>query len=221
MVVLATKLYVEGDARKRSLQALESMIDNSIGELEVTYDIGIRHDAFPSITIDGEDAPVARRLLGQEWGTVTPDRTDGETYIGTLEQWDEDGFILDAGEDVRISSEDIGLGTGSPAQIVERFGLVQHQRLSFVAGETPHLADEQLDQLYDWRRGEGRLNVNSVTRGELRATINRAGHAHDIITIERLGLLEHSVVCKADTDPPGLLANIGQYVQGEMRCVIT
>lgn len=221
MVVLATKLYVEGDARERALQSFSAMIDNEIGDLEVSYDIGIRHDDFPSVTIDGEDAPVARRVLSEEWGAIAPDRSAGETYIGTLEHWDDDGIVLDAGSRVRISAEQLELGPGTPAQIVERFGLVQHQRLGFIEGETPRIADETLDQLFDWRRGPGRLNVNSATRGELRATINRAGHADDIITIERLGLLEQSVVCKEGTDPPGLLATIGRYVPGEMRCVIT
>lgn len=220
MVVLATKVYIAGDARERALQSLEAQIENRIGGLEVDFDIGIRHDAFPSVTIQGEDAPVARRALAEEWGAITPDREDGETYIGTLESWDDDGFDLDAGESVHIPAETIELGPGRPAQLVERFGLVQHQRLAFVEGDPPRLAEEQLDRLFDWQRGSGRVNVNSVTRGEVHATVNRAGHAEDIITIDRLGLLEQSIVCKEGTDPPGLLAAIGSYLPGEMRAVI-
>ncbi|WP_122091363.1 DUF2110 family protein, partial [Halalkalicoccus subterraneus] len=58
-------------------------------------------------------------------------------------------------------------------------------------------------------------------RGEVRATVNRAGHAKDIVTVERLGLLEQSVVCREGTDPPGLLAAIGPHLTSELRCVIT
>ncbi|MFB6303773.1 MAG: DUF2110 family protein, partial [Haloferacaceae archaeon] len=90
----------------------------------------------------------------------------------------------------------------------------------FVAGDPPRLADAERDRLYDWTRGNGRVNVNSATRGEVRATVNRAGHAHDIVTVERLGLLEQSVVCKPDTDPPGMLAAIGEYLPAELRCVV-
>jgi len=129
---------------------------------------------------------------------------------------------------VQIPADEIGLGRGSPEQVVERFGLVQHLSVRFVYGgdvgdpdaEPSRLSDAERDRLYDWQRGDGRLNVNSATRGEVRATVNRAGHAQDIITVERLGLLEQSVVCTEDTDPPGLLASIGSYLPAEMRCVV-
>ncbi|MFB6177500.1 MAG: DUF2110 family protein, partial [Halobaculum sp.] len=49
---------------------------------------------------------------------------------------------------------------------------------------------------------------------------NRAGHARDILTVERLGLLEQSVVCKGGTDPPGLLSAVGQYLPAELKCVV-
>jgi hypothetical protein len=54
----------------------------------------------------------------------------------------------------------------------------------------------------------------------VRATVNRAGHADDIVTVERLGLLEQSIVCKDETDPPGLLASVGEYLPAEMLCVV-
>ncbi|NHN49967.1 DUF2110 family protein [Halostella sp. JP-L12] len=223
MVVLATKLYVEGDARERSLDSLRSLVANALGDLDVTYEVGVRHDDFPSVTVEGDDAVVARNLLREEWGEITGEFEAGETYVGTLERWDEDGFVLDAGEAVRIPADEIDLGPGSPAQVRERFGLVQHLPMRFVYGgenEPNRLADEERDRLYDWTRGDGRVNVNSATRGEVRATVNRAGHAQDIVTVERLGLLEQSIVCTESTDPPGLLASIGQYLPAELRAVV-
>ena len=221
MVVLATKLYVSGDARERTERSLDALIRNTIGDLAVTWTIGVRHDDFPTITIEGDDAPVARAALREEWGEITPDHADGDIVIGTLEAWNDRGWVLDCGEDVLVPPEGLPLGPVTPAQLVERFGIVQHQRLRVAWGDEPQLADEQVDELYEWRRGPGRLNVNSVTRGEVRSTLNRAGHAQDVITIERLGLLEQSVICKDDTDPPGLLASVGQYLPGEMRCVVS
>ncbi|WP_265111274.1 DUF2110 family protein [Halosolutus halophilus] len=227
MVVLATKLYVEGDARDRALDSLRSLVDNEIGDLDVEYEVGIRHDDFPSVTIDGDDAVVARNVLREEFGEIVPDLEAGETYVGTLESWDDDGFALDAGqgEGVRIPAAELGLGPGSPGQIRERYGLVQHVPLRFVyedpdAEGKSRLADEEVDRLYEWTRGTGRLNVNSATRAEVRATLNRAGHAQDYVTVERLGLLEQSVLCTEDTDPPGLLASVGEYLPAELRCVV-
>lgn len=227
MVVLATKLYVEGDARERALDSLASLLEDDLGELAVKYDVGVRDDNFPSVTITGEDAAVARNLLAERWGTITPHFETGERYVGTLASWDDDGFRLDAGRDVTIPADAIGLGPGSPGQIRTRFGLVQHLPIEFVyegVGDdgtpTGRLSDEQRDTLFEWRRGAGRVNVNSSTRAEVRATINRAGHARDIVTVERLGLLEQSVVCSDETDPPGLLASIGGYLPAELLALV-
>jgi hypothetical protein len=207
MVVLATKLYVSGDARERAVDSLRSLVGNALDDLDVRYEVGVRHDDFPSVTVSGEDAVVARNLLREEWGEVTGEFEAGETYVGTLERWDEDGFVLDAGEAIRVPASELGLGPGSPEQVRERFGLVQHLPLRFVYGgdedgETPHrLAEAERDRLYEWTRGDGRVNVNSATRAEVRATVNRA-------------------VPGEGTDPPGLLASIGEHLPAELRCVV-
>ena len=223
MVVLATKVYVRGETRRRAMDSLESLVANDLADLEVEFTLGLRDDGFPSVTITGEDAPVARNLLEEEWGAITPHREAGEVHVGTFESWDDDGVTLDAGEDVRVPADELGLGQGTPSQVRRRFGLVQHVPLRFVEGgdgEPNRLADAERDRLYDWTRGTGRVNANSVTRAQLRATVNRAGHADDIVTVERLGLLEQSVVCKEDTDAPGLLSDVGPYLESELFAVV-
>ncbi|MFC4360001.1 DUF2110 family protein [Halobium salinum] len=224
MVVLATKCYVTGDARDRALDGLRSIVDNELGDLDVDFEVGVRHDDFVIVTVEGDDAAVARNLLRERWGELPAadeDLVPGEAYVGTLESWDDEGFTLDVGREVRIPSEELGLGPGSATQVKERFGLVQHLPMRFVYGEPSRLADTERDRLYDWSRGAGRVTVNSSTRAEVRATVNRAGHAEDIVTVERLGLLEHSIVCKDSTDPPGLLASIGRHLPAELSCVVT
>jgi hypothetical protein len=240
MVVLATKCYVDGGARERAMDSLTSQVANSLGDLDVAADVGLRDDDFPTVTVSGPDETVARNVLAEEWGEITPQTRPGEVAVGTLDSWDDAGFVLDAGfgNYVRIPADEIGLGQGTPEQVRTRFGLVQHLPLRYVAGEggvetdetsgvadrrsgdPSRLADAERDRLYDWTRGEGRVNVNSATRSEVRATVNRAGHAEDIVTVERLGLLEQSIVCREGTDPPGLLASIGQYLPAELLCVV-
>ncbi len=222
MVVLATKVYVDGEARDRALDSLESLVDNDLAALDADFTVGLRDDDFPSVTVTGTDAPVARNLLAEEWGAVTPQREADATHVGTLESWDDDGITLDAGEPVRVPADELGLGRGTPAQVRTRFGLVQHLPLRFRDPDDgpPRLADAERDRLYDWTRGTDRVNVNSATRAEVRATVNRAGHADDIVTVERLGLLEQSIVCREGTDAPGLLADIGPHLRSELLAVV-
>lgn len=227
MVVLATNIYVEGEAKGRAIDSLRSLIRNDFGELAVEWTLGVRGDGFPSVTIDGPDAVVARNVLRERWGSITPEFKSGEEYVGTLEAWDDTGIVLDAGEQIRVPSENLGLGPGTPEQIRTRFGLIQHLPMRFVYDDSPQLADAERDRLYEWSRGntndrpvQGRVHVNSATRAEVRATVNRAGHAEDIVTVERLGLLEQAIVCRNGTDPPGVLAAIGQYLPSELLCVV-
>ena len=222
MVVLATKVYVDGKAERRAMDSLESLVNDDLAELGVEFTVGLRDDEFPSVTVTGADATAARNLLTDRWDAVTPHREAGETHVGTLESWDDEGFVLDAGESVRVPADELGLGRGSPAQVRKRFGLVQHVPLRFREREEgpPRLADDERDRLYEWTRGADRVNVNSATRAEVRATVNRAGHAEDIVTVERLGLLEQSVVCREGTDAPGLLADIGPHLRSELLAVV-
>ncbi|WP_276250715.1 DUF2110 family protein [Haloarcula rara] len=226
MVVLGSKVYVTGDARERALDGLRGLVTDRFGDLDVEFDIGHREDDFPVVTVTGPDEVVARNVLREEFGEVVPTHEAGETYVGTLDSWDDDGFVLDAGPagDVQIPAENLELGQGTPHQIRKRFGLVQHLPLRFVAGSEPRLADEEVDRLYDWKRGgdhgNGRVNTNSATRSEVRATVNKSGHAQDIVTVERLGLLEMSIICNPDTDAPGLLSDIGRFMPSELLAVV-
>ncbi|XGI83742.1 DUF2110 family protein [Halorutilales archaeon Cl-col2-1] len=219
--VLNSKIYVEGDARGRALDGAEAVIRDRLEGLDVEYEVRLREDDRIEVEGIGEDIEMALSLLADEFGEFETDPEKGETYVGTLESWDEDGFTVDIGREVLVPAESLdALGAGTPSQIRERYGLVQHTPLEVVWEDTPHLSDDQADELWDWQKGNGRINVNSSTRGEVRATVNRAGHAQDIVTVERLGFLEQSIICKQDTDPPGLLAEIGKYIQGEMKCVV-
>ncbi|MFB6187186.1 MAG: DUF2110 family protein, partial [Halobacteriaceae archaeon] len=88
MVVLATKIYVSGDAKERAIDGLSDIVSNDIGDLNVRWDIGIRHDGFPSVTIEGDDKTAAQNVLRDRFGEITPTFEEGNIYVGTLERWD-------------------------------------------------------------------------------------------------------------------------------------
>ncbi len=222
-VELNAYVYVEGEARRRVMDSVEGLISNAVGELEFTYSVELTGEGYLEVSGEGEDATVARNILTEEFGERVDEARVGELYTAHLESWSPDGFAVDCGVSLDVPVESLEeLGKGSPSQIRQRYGLVQHLPLEVEAtgdGEA-RLSDLQVDELWDWTRGSGRLNVNSTTRSEIRATLNRAGHADDVVTVERLGLLEQSVVCREETDPPGLLSSVGPYVHGEMLCVV-
>ena len=88
MVVLATKCYVEGDARDRALDGMGSLVANDVGELAVDWQVGVRDDGFVQVDVTGEDAAVARTVLAETWGEIVAHDeglTAGEEYERTHE----------------------------------------------------------------------------------------------------------------------------------------
>lgn len=224
MLRLAQQCYVHGDARGRALQGLQAMLDDQIGELDVTSDIEVVDEEYVTVTFDGSDASVAEAVVAEVFLSIAEAPEAASTSGAVLLRWDAGGWTVGLGPGVErtLPAEDLGLGPGGGLQLRERFGVVQHMPVEITLAETPTLSETTRDLLYGWRRDDagGRVTVNSVTRGQLRATINRAGLADAIITIERVGLLEQSVRCAEGTDPPGLVAAIGPYLPAEMKCVI-
>ena len=72
-----------------------------------------------------------------------------------------------------------------------------------------------------WKKAStDRVTVNGATRSEIKYAIKKTGHSRDIYGIERLGLLEHAIVCRENTDGPGIVASIGPRLQSEIGVVI-
>ncbi|MDR9411649.1 MAG: DUF2110 family protein [Haloquadratum sp.] len=224
MLRLAQQCYVHGDARGRALQGLRAMLEDQIGGLDVTSAIAVGADEYVDVELTGPDATVAEAVVGEAFPTVASDPETATASGAVLLRWDAAGWTVGLGPGVErtLPADELGLGPGGGLQLRERFGVVQHMPVELSLEGTPTLADATRDLLYGWRRDAagGRVTVNSVTRGQLRATINRAGLADAIVTIERIGLLEQSVRCAEGTDPPGVVAAIGPYLPAEMKCVI-
>jgi len=80
---------------------------------------------------------------------------------------------------------------------------------------------KQLDLWWGWKKAAtDRVTVNGATRSEIKSAIKKTGHGRDIYEIERLGLLEHAIVCREKTDGPGIVAAIGHRLKSEMGVII-
>ncbi len=57
-----------------------------------------------------------------------------------------------------------------------------------------------------------RLIILGATRSQVEKAIKNTGHLRDIVKIERLGFLEHAVICKWGTSARGLIPELGPFL---------
>ncbi|TAH65731.1 MAG: DUF2110 family protein, partial [Methanosarcina mazei] len=148
-------------------------------------------------------------------------------YMGFLQAFPEDSFIVNIGVPVQVEAEELkALGTGKPKQLASRFGLIPHLPVEIEVLEAnkkikARFTKKQLDLWWGWKKAStDRVVINAATRSEIKSAIKKTGHGRDIYEIERLGLLEHAVVCRETTDGPGIVAAIGPRLKSEMGVVI-
>lgn len=72
------------------------------------------------------------------------------------------------------------------------------------------LTEAQLSQFNSWIHSNlDRLVVSGALHSQIERAIKVSKHNRDIIKIERLGLLEHALVCKLGTEAVGLIPKLG------------
>lgn len=212
--------------RERAIRSLQALIDNELKDLEVKIEISVTPEKWAEITLFGEDEEVSANFLLNLYGTPVEQAEPGKTYRGFVRAIREDAILVNIGCPLRLEAGELkALGTGNPEQVAARFGIIPHMPVEVEILESNGLrarfTKKQLDLFWSWKKaGTDRVIVNATTRSELKAALKRTGHGRDIYEIERLGLMEHAVVCKEDTDGPGIVAAIGPYLKSEIGVVI-
>lgn len=201
-------------------RSFEAMLRNDLSGLRVTYSLTLT--SWISVTVTGSEEKVAADLLVRQYGELR-DARPGETVRAWLAGINDSGIALDTGCK-RVSVPCVRLkpfGRGTVEQIASRFGLIRCLPLQIrLVGESDaEFTKNQIDALWRWKKGTDRINVNNATRAQIHAALKRSRHARDVYAIERLGILEHSIVCKKGTDAPGLIPQIGPYLESELACV--
>ena len=208
-----------GNAGKTA-RSFEAMLRNDLSGLRVIYSLTLT--SWISVTISGSEEQVAGDLLVRRYGELRDPRP-GDIARALVAGINDDGIALDTGckrvlvPCVRLEP----FGRGTVEQIASRFGLIHCLPLQVrLVGEfDAEFTKNQIDALWRWRKGTDRINVNNATRAQVHAALKRSGHGRDVYAIERLGILEHSIVCKKGTDAPGLVPQIGPYLESELACV--
>jgi hypothetical protein len=227
MIKVVTLQHIYGKNRDRMAGLLKTLVENELKNLEVKVEISITPENWAEYTLEGEDEEVSANLLVSRYGTPAKKAEPGKVYMGFLQAFGEDAFLVDIGIPVRIEAEELkALGSGKPKQLALRFGLIPHLPVEVEIIEAnknvkARFTKKQLDTLWSWKKAAtDRVTVNGVTRSEIKRAIKKTGHGRDIYEIERLGLLEHAIVCQEKTDGPGIVAAIGPYLKSDLGVVI-
>jgi hypothetical protein len=185
----------------------------------------------------GEDAETFLNLLKEEFG-------EAPVLRSKVERWDiRRGFITGSGRVGFGVYVDIGIlepsrkdalyplhrmraqlsdgASKSSREILQENGLSDYFPIDVVVTElqgenvTVELADKTRDQLLWWNKLLfDRVIVAGVDKYYVEKIVGSVGLGLDVIKIETLSLLVQCLVCKLDTDAPGVIAKIGNRLRG-------
>jgi hypothetical protein len=185
----------------------------------------------------GEDVETFLNLLKEEFG-------EAPVLRSKVERWDiRRGFITGSGRVGFGVYVDIGIlepsrkdalyplhrmraqlsdgASKSSREILQENGLSDYFPIDVVVTElqgenvTVELADKTRDQLLWWNKLLfDRVIVAGVDKYYVEKIVGSVGLGLDVIKIETLSLLVQCLVCKLDTDAPGVIAKIGNRLRG-------
>ncbi len=214
--------------RERAINSLKALVENELKELDVDFEISVTPEQWAEISLEGEDEEVSENFLVSKYGTPAHKAEPGKVYRGFIHAVEEDVLVVNIGIPVRVEAGELkALGSGKAKQLAARFGLIRNLPAEIEIIESKggrpkgRFSQKQLDLWWEWKKvGTDRVIINAATRSEIKSAIKKTGHGRDIYEVERLGLLEHAIVCREKTDGPGIVAAIGPHLKSEIGVVI-
>ncbi|MFY9201618.1 MAG: DUF2110 family protein, partial [Methanosarcina flavescens] len=127
MIKVVTLQHIYGKNRERMAELLKTLVENELKDLEVKVEISITPENWAEFTLEGEDEEVSANLLTSRYGTPAQKAEPGKVYMGFLQAFLEDAFLVNIGIPVRVEAGELkALGSGKPKQLASRFGLIPH-----------------------------------------------------------------------------------------------
>lgn len=230
-VTLLEKVY--GPISSKTLKpTLSSLCKGLKVSLEV---VGETNRGWVEIEVSGEDETAALRYLDQKVGlapasvnelkkfstiggkVVSSGKSRSDLYVDIGVSSPR---ICDAAVPLQSLQAQLADGKKLPLQrIIELFCFYDHLPLEVkIVGRVNAenecvvavLSEAQLSQITRWIRSNvDRLIVLGALSSHVERAIKASKHGRDIIKIERLGLLEHAIVCKLGTEAVGLIPKLG------------
>lgn len=232
-VTLLEKLYAN-----LSRKTAESRIQASCEGLDVTIKVAeVTKRGWIRLDVSGEDEVAALSLLEKEFGIVpvyAKNVIEGDVYSGkiilsgrsSIEIYVDVGVFLPEYMEATVTLQHLQAqlvdGKKLPLQrITQLFCFLDNLPIRIlikrIDGKRNHfiaeLAEAQISLISQWTGSNlERLIVVGVFSDTVENAVKRIGHLRDIAEIERLGMLEHAVVCKLGTNAVGLIPKLGRLM---------
>ena len=220
----------------RGLNPVWNVLSKEASGLRVDWEIAAPHQ-WIEVRARGEDAETFLNLLREKFG-------EAPVLRSKVERWDlHKGFITGSGKVGFGVYVDIGIlepsrkdalyplhrmraqladgASKSSREILQDQGLADYFPVEVVVIElqgenvTVELADRTRDQLLWWNKLLfDRAIAVGIDKDYAERVVQSAGLGLDVIKIETLSLLVQCLVCKLDTDAPGVIAKIGNRLRG-------
>ena len=230
-VTVLEKVY--GPIQPEALQPYFAGICSGL-EVKVMV-VGVNPRGWIQLEVDGEDEEVAVRLLEREVGLAPITLQQAWTHPtlkGKVSSVERGGLLVDVGiihptptdayiplQRLRAQAAD---GAPTPIhEIVDTYCLHANVpvevRLIERRGEDGRIeaefSDTQIGIFHDWAASHlDRLVILGATHHSIKRALKASKHWRDVIRVERLGLLEHAVLCKLGTDAEGLIPELGPHL---------
>jgi hypothetical protein len=221
------------------LRQVEKALNEPLGELSVDAKIkGTIADRWAQVNLEGEDETIAATYIANEIGICPASMenlkktTDLKGYITSFEKNTEE-LLVDVGvfqpkimcARIPLQRLQAQLETDveiAPNKIIELWALCRDLPISVnivQLDEKENLmkaefSDNQVKKLKIWQESLlDRLLVLGSSLQDVEYVLETEGLRRDIISVETLGLLEYSLVCKLGTDAAGLVPKIGRRLR--------
>jgi hypothetical protein len=195
-----------------------------------------RFDNRFEVEILGPEEVFIYNLLKKEIGTIYQFENVkvGDRYKGLMVDVGKVGFgifvdcgILNPKTEVLINLHNLreqlcNSKEKSLKEIIKAYDFIENFPLSIqiinIDGEKQQIqgkVDQNTIKLYSKVLNENleAVFISGETKGQVKKALNRKGHLRDIISIERNGFLENTIILKENTSAPGIIADIGKYLK--------
>ncbi len=195
---------------------------------------------FVKLKLIGKDSQVGKKFLEKELGTLISweDLRRQAVFRGFVRRITDRSLIIDIGissnnEQFYVAIDFVSfvssiirrkLETIVNREILTLFGIREYfpiyVRISKNASidEEKRIVEAELSvksaKLFNsWIKSRlDRLIIYGSTRTQIEKAIKKSGHLRDIVSVERLGFLEHALVCKWSTNAKGLIPELGPFL---------